>query len=309
MSRKKHKGRGIHGLLLVDKPAGRSSNQVLQDVKRIFDASKAGHTGTLDPIATGLLIVCFGHATKVSQHLLNSAKTYRVTCRLGAVTETADREGEVIQQMEVTPEHLARMPAVLEQWVGEQEQLPPMYSAVKINGTPLYKLARQGKTVERKPRQVTIYSITQIQLEDNDLVLDIHCSKGTYVRTLVEQIGASIGCGAYVHELRRLRVAQFALDTAYTIESLRNLAASGHRALDQALVPIEQALLDYPELRLSSALIEIARQGKRLRLDSPPGAEYLRVYDRNGIFCGLGEIGENGRMALRTFAAAGARQV
>lgn len=200
----------VDGILLLDKPIGISSNKALQKVKYLYNAKKAGHTGSLDPLASGMLPICLGRFTKIAGNLLNADKTYRVTFKLGAETNTGDLEGEIINQTEVTQQHLDKVPETLEKFTGEIQQYPPMYSAIKHNGQPLYKLARKGIEVERKPRNVNIYYIKNNNLNsENSFSIDIKCSKGTYIRTLIADIGRDLGCYAVVTELRRLSIEGF----------------------------------------------------------------------------------------------------
>lgn len=220
MSAPRSKRRDVDGILIFDKPLGMSSNAALQKVRWLFNASKGGHTGSLDPLASGVLPLCLGEATKFSQYLLDADKTYITEARLGMTTSTGDAEGEVleIKPCQVT---LAEVQALLPRFTGEIEQIPPMYSALKHDGQPLYKLARAGETVERKPRSVTIRQLTLLGLEGDRLRLQVHCSKGTYIRTLVEDIGAALGCGAHVAELRRVQAGPFDLARAVTLEHSR----------------------------------------------------------------------------------------
>lgn len=219
MGRRRKRGRDITGILLLDKPTDITSNKALQQAKFLYFAAKAGHTGALDPIATGVLPICFGEATKFSQYLLNADKKYRVTAKLGEKTTTADREGEVIESkpVDVTEEQLVK---VLQQFKGTISQVPSMYSALKKDGVPLYKLARKGIEVERDAREVDIYSLELVTFSDDEFVLDVHCSKGTYVRNLVEDIGDELGCGAHVLELRRTAVGDFNLGQTVTLAHL-----------------------------------------------------------------------------------------
>ncbi len=229
--KKKNRGRELNALLVLDKPAGMSSNRALQRVKYLFDAKKAGHTGTLDPLATGVLVICFGNATKIAQHIMNASKTYYVVVKLGEVTDTGDREGEVIENTNVTPEQLEQLDTVVRQFEGEIEQLPPMFSAIKQNGVPLYKLARAGVQVSRATRNVKIYSLKLGQIQHQAFAMTVHCSKGTYIRTLVEDIGRKLGCGAHVIELRRQLVGAFGEGNAmYTIADLEQIAEQGMQA-------------------------------------------------------------------------------
>ncbi|MEN8214397.1 MAG: tRNA pseudouridine(55) synthase TruB, partial [Pseudomonadota bacterium] len=234
---RRRKGRNISGILLLDKPLNLTSNAALQRVKRFYKADKAGHTGSLDPLATGLLPICLGAATKASAFLLDADKRYLTTVKLGEKTSTADAEGEVIEQRSVEGVTPQRVEEILQQFIGDIEQLPPMYSAVKHKGERLYKLAREGKEVERQPRQITIYSIGLVSLQDDLLELDIHCSKGTYVRTLAEDIGEALGCGGHVAALRRTAVGPYDGSNMVPLEKVERLGLEGDlQALDQLLL-------------------------------------------------------------------------
>ncbi|MGA1562120.1 MAG: tRNA pseudouridine(55) synthase TruB [Gammaproteobacteria bacterium] len=303
MSRRKRRGRPIDGILLLDKPLGVSSNQALQQVKRLYQAAKAGHTGSLDPLATGVLPICFGEATKFSSYLLDADKSYRATCCLGVRTNTGDGEGEVIEQCD--PSHLtqADLDGVLAQFHGEISQVPPMHSAVKKDGQPLYKLARKGLEVEREAREVTIYALEQIAWQGAEWILDVRCSKGTYIRTLVEDIGEALGVGAYLTGLRRTHVA--GLEGAMVpFEQLE--AWMGEKAfaeMDAALLPVDQALLHFPALALDADTSFYLRQGQAVRVAGAPTHGNLRLYDASGSFLGLGCIDREGRVAPQRLRA------
>src|SRR5579862_9142002 len=215
--------RQIHGILLLDKPLGMTSNAALQKVKRLFNAKKAGHTGSLDPLATGMLPICFGEATKFSQFLLESDKCYQVEAKLGVKTRTGDAEGEVIAVKPVMDLTCERLEAVLSQFVGQIQQIPPMYSALKIQGKPLYELARQGIEIPREARSVQIYRLQLIDFQAETLKFEVQCSKGTYVRTLVEDIGELLGCGAHVSALRRTVVLPYNEIKMYTLDALEEI--------------------------------------------------------------------------------------
>ena len=257
MGRRRKHGRDIDGILLLDKPLHLTSNEALQRVKRLYQANKAGHTGSLDPLATGLLPVCLGGATKFSTYLLDSDKHYRVRIRLGITTTTADAEGEVLETRPVAGVVEARLRAVMERFLGPIEQLPPMYSAVKHQGERLYKLARQGIEVERQPRTVTIHSMELIDLALPELELDVHCSKGTYVRTLAEDLGAELGCGGHVIGLRRTGVGPYVEPERrfVTLDEIEDLIATHedpYPTLDSLLLPLESALEHWPAVRLTA---------------------------------------------------------
>lgn len=241
MSRRR-RGEDITGVLLLDKPVDLSSNHALQRAKRAFNANKAGHTGTLDPFATGLLVCCFGRATKISTLMLEADKSYRATLSLGAETDSGDLTGEVVQQADYQAVDLSseRVKEVLTQFKGEIEQIPPMHSALKRDGKPLYEYARQGIVLERPPRQVTIYSIELISLEADTLVIDVECSKGTYIRTLAQDIGRVLGCYAHLSALRRLSVGDFLLSDAVILEQIQKEAEESSASLHNHLIPLEK---------------------------------------------------------------------
>lgn len=297
MGRKRSRGRDVNGILLLDKPRGMSSNAALQTVKRLFKASKAGHTGNLDPLATGLLPICFGEATKISSFLLDSNKRYTGTCKLGVRTSTADSEGEVLETRPVGKLTEQQVKKVLQGFLGQIEQIPPMYSAVKVNGTPLYKLAREGKEIERKSRRVSIYEIEMLRLEGDELEIDLHCSKGTYVRTLAEEIGATLGCGAHLTALRRTASGPFDLREAITLAELESLAEDGFEALDSLLLPPEEALTDWPMVNLSDNSAYYLLQGQAVQVPRAPTNGWVRLRRDDGKFLGIGQILEDGRVA------------
>jgi len=282
---------------LFDKPLGITSNAALQQVKRLFRAAKAGHTGNLDPLATGLLPLCFGEATKISSFLLDSDKQYVGTIKLGVITRTADAEGEVLETRPVGQYGEARIRQVLERFLGEIEQVPPMHSAVKVNGTPLYKLAHKGMEIERKPRTVTIHDIELLRYEGDELEIGIHCSKGTYVRTLAEEIGEALGCGGHLSALRRTASGPFTVDEAVTLEQLEAAAEEGHAALDALLLPIERALGDWPAVNLTDNSAYYVQQGQPVLVPQAPTTGWVRLHRADGAFLGVGHILDDGRVA------------
>lgn len=283
----KRRFRKLNGILLLDKGLGVSSNKALQDARFLFQAEKAGHTGSLDPLASGMLPVCFGEATKVSAFLLDSDKRYLTTATLGYVSTTGDAEGEKLNPRPIPEISDAMLETVLAQFRGEISQIPPMYSALKKDGQPLYKLARQGVEVERAARAVTIYSLEVLSRTADTLTLDVVCSKGTYIRTLVEDIGEKLGCGAYVSMLRRESVEPFGASGMHTLEKLRALAEQDPQALDALLLPLDAALLHLTALTLDEMVIVRLRQGQKVRTDDAD-AELLRLYSESGEFIGLG---------------------
>ena len=310
MGRRRNRGRPVDGVILLDKPTGISSNTAVQIVKRLFNANKVGHTGSLDPLASGMLPLCLGEATKISSFLLDADKHYRVLARLGERTNTGDAEGETVETRPVEAYGEARVREVLEAFLGDIEQIPPMYSAIKHNGQRLYKLAREGKEVERKPRPVTIRSIDLLRYQEDELAFDVRCSKGTYVRTLVEDIGERLGCGAFVEELRRVAVAPYDDQAMITVDELEELSDEGFDAMDARLLPIDTAILDWPEVRLNADSAYYLRQGQPIQVPKAPSRGWVRIYgvDSEGaaMFLGLGEIDDHGRVAPRRLIASDA---
>lgn len=300
MGRRHVKGRDVNGILLLDKPAGITSNDALQQVKRLYFARKAGHTGSLDPLASGVLPICMGEATKVSAFLLDADKRYEVRCQLGVRTATADAEGEVLETRPVADYSEQQIEAVLKQFRGEIEQVPPMYSALKHEGQRLYKLARQGVEVEREARPVTIYELTMTGRGADWVDIRVHCSKGTYVRTLAEDIGERLGCGAHVSELRRTAVGPYADEgQLVTLDRLRELKANDMPAMDKLLLPLETALTQWPGVELSADAAFYLRQGQPVLVPRAPTSGWVRLYVGNRSFLGMGEILDDGRVAPR----------
>ena len=297
MARRRRHGRAVNGILLLDKPRGMTSNAALQVVKRLFQAQKAGHTGSLDPLATGLLPLCFGEATKISGFLLDADKAYTATCQLGIRTDSADADGQVIEQRPVGELTAEQVRQVMAQYVGDYEQTPPMHSAVKQNGTPLYKLAHQGLEVERKSRTVSIHELNLTRLAGDQLEFYVHCSKGTYVRTLADEIGQDLGCGAHITALRRVRVEPFETENMLTLAQLEALAARGEEALDASLLPIEAALKQWPAVNLSPDSAFYLCQGQAVFVPNMNQAGLLRLYDVHQRFIGIGMLQEDGKVA------------
>ena len=299
MAQVKRIRRNVSGIILLDKPLGFTSNAALQKVRWLLNAEKAGHTGSLDPLATGVLPLCFGEATKFSQYLLDSDKGYETVMQLGQTTSTADAEGEVLQTREVTVGR-ADLEAVIPRFRGEILQVPPMYSALKRDGQPLYKLARAGEVVEREARSVTIGRLELLECEGTRARLSVGCSKGTYIRTLVEDIGEALGCGAYVAELRRTHAGPFVLAQTVTLEELEQAhAEGGNEALDRFLMPSDSGLLDWPLVCLSEHSSFYWLHGQAVRAPDAPQFGMVRVQDHNGRFIGIGEVSEDGRIAPR----------
>lgn len=298
MGRRKPRGRAVNGILLLDKAIGITSNTALQKVKRLYQAAKAGHTGSLDPLASGLLPLCLGEATKLSSFLLDADKVYEGVCKLGVKTSTADAEGEVIATRPVPTLSEAQLRATLDKFVGDIEQIPPMHSAIKMQGQPLYKLAHQGIEVERQPRKVTVHSLELTRFDGDEFAFVLHCSKGTYVRTLVEDIGELLGCGAHLSALRRTGVGPFEIGHAVKLEALEHiLAEQGLTGLDQQLIPMDQALETWPAVHLSENSAYYVRQGQPVQVAKAPTSGWVRLFAQNDHFLGVGQILEDGRVA------------
>lgn len=303
MARSKRSLRNVHGVLLLDKPAGMTSNQALQAVKRLFQARKAGHTGSLDPLATGLLPICMGEATKLSGCLLDADKRYWTLARLGQRTTTGDAEGEVLESRPVGDYSAQELEAALARFRGEIEQVPPMYSALKHQGKRLYELAREGVEIERQPRKVTIHELRLLSHGPDSLELDMRCSKGTYVRTLVEDLGEALGCGAHVAELRRLGVGPYGAEHMVGLETLRACAEQGPEALEALLLPVDTAVADWPRVDLDPDSAYYLRQGQAVQVPGAPTQGRVAIYGPGGRFLGVGEILEDGRVGPKRLLA------
>mgnify|MGYP003664923761 CR=1 FL=1 len=302
MAKKNKFSRDIHGLLVLDKSLGLSSNHALQQVKRLFNAKKVGHTGTLDPLATGALVLCFGRATKLADHVMGARKAYYTVAKLGEQTDTGDKEGQVIATADVKQQHLDAIAETASTFVGVIDQIPPMYSAIKKDGVPMYKLAREGKQIERPSRQVQIDSIVIDHIQDNKVGMTVHCSKGTYIRTLVEDIGAKLGCLAHVDELRRLSVGEFGHTyDMYTYEQLEQISCDGAVALEKTMLAPEVAFYEYPRLKMKNGLLLSLEQGRKIRFPADINSKYIRIYDTNRVFRGLGEQNDDGFVHFSKF--------
>lgn len=300
MARRKRTGRNVDGILLLDKTIGVTSNGVLQEVKRQFRANKAGHTGSLDPLATGMLPICLGQATRMSAFLLDADKRYQASFQLGVRTSTGDTEGEVLETRDVPPLDLAAIDQVLEQFRGPIQQVPPMHSAIKRNGKPLYQLAHQGIEVEREPRPVTIHALEMLSFDGSVMEVSVHCSKGTYVRTLAEDIGEQLGVGAHVCALRRLAVGPFDQgQTLYTLDQVRDAADQGREAVDALLLPLESALADRPAVNLGADSAFYIGQGQPVVVPRAPTEGLVRLYRGGSDFLGVGEVLDDGRIGPR----------
>lgn len=281
------------GIFLLDKPLGFSSNQALQKVKWLFQAAKAGHTGTLDPLATGLLPICFGEATKFAQYVTDADKTYIATVKFGAITSTGDAEGEVLTQAPVTFE-FTTLQKTCQTFLGEITQIPPMHSALKFEGKALYEYARAGLEVKRKARKITIYKISVENFSGDVATLTITCSKGTYIRTLAEDIGHALGCGAHLIGLRRTETAGFSIAQAINLENLIEKITQ-NASLEDLLLPVDAAIQHFPAIQLDEAAAFRLRQGQMVRVESQQTSDEVRAYDEENHFLGLCAL-ENGKL-------------
>jgi len=296
---KRKKGRSIDGIVILDKAIGISSNRALQEVKRIFDAQKAGHTGSLDPLATGVLPLCLGEATKVSQFLLDSDKKYRTRIKLGVRTDSGDCEGNVLESCTDFQISQQQVEEALTPFRGEIEQVPPMYSALKVNGVPLYKMARKGQTIEREARRITVYSIELTAFEGDELELEIACSKGTYIRTIADDLGQALGCGAHIIALRRTQAGAFTEADCITTQALiEECEAGGLSVIDEHLIPMDKAIEDLPEVVLPSITASFIKNGQPVLVRHLPEEGLVRLYEEEQ-FIGIGCIDDDGKVAPR----------
>ncbi|MFQ6370108.1 tRNA pseudouridine(55) synthase TruB [Shewanella sp. YIC-542] len=301
---KRPKGRFVDGVVLLDKPTGISSNHALQRVKRIYNAAKAGHTGALDPLATGMLPICLGEATKFSQHLLDADKRYLVTAKLGVRTDTSDADGEVVSERPLTFTS-QQLEDALEHFRGDTQQVPSMFSALKYQGQPLYKYAREGKVVPREARPITVYELKFISLEQDLLTLEIHCSKGTYIRTIVDDLGEMLGCGAHVVMLRRLAVGNYPMARMVTLEQLQQLLDQAleqgivpSQLLDPLLLPADAAVADLAECNVPDALGSYLLNGNPVRVNGLQPGELVRITLGDAHrFIGIGTMNDDGLLA------------
>ena len=306
---RQRKGRLLNGVLVLDKPLGMSSNKALQRVKWLYFAAKAGHTGSLDPLATGVLPLCFGEATKFSQYLLDAGKAYASTFVLGESRSTGDAEGEVLSSSDASALNREQVAGALAAFQGEIEQVPSMYSAIKHEGQPLYKLARKGQEVERKSRRVRV---NVLELRDfrpgprAELDIYMECSKGTYVRSIAEDLGAALGCGAYVSALRRTRAGPFTLEHCVSLQTLEALKDNEQLAqMDALLLPADTALEALPTVQLTESGGFYLRQGQPVLVPNAPHSGMVRVALETGQFLGIGEILDDGRVAPRRLIVTG----
>lgn len=298
MGRQK-KGREISGIFLLDKASGLTSNRALQAVKRVFEAQKAGHTGSLDPLATGVLPVCFGEATKVSQYLLESDKIYRASIKLGQCTDTGDSDGTVVEtafDFSITEWDIK---AALQRFEGEIDQTPPMYSALKVGGTPLYKLARKGLIVERRSRQVVVHDIelTRCDLVSKEIEITVSCSKGTYIRSIAVDLGRMLGCGGHVTALRRIQAGKFQEASCFTFQELCGiLERKGPAGAEECLLPTDSAIEHFPQIKLPTESAKWVLNGRSVNVSKLPEKGFVRMYDEK-IFIGVGFVDNDGKLA------------
>jgi tRNA pseudouridine55 synthase len=290
---RRRKGRNVHGILLLDKPAGYSSNQAVQKVRWLFQARKAGHTGSLDPFATGMLPICLGEASKTAGFMLDAAKTYIATAHLGQATASGDIEGDIIREMPVPDLSAEAIERAFSTFRGSIEQIPPMYSALKLDGQPLYKLAREGKEVERQPRTLTIHSLELLSWETPVLEFRVHCSKGTYVRTLAEDIAGAMGSCAHLKALRRLEVGPFQEQGMIDLQAVER--AAENRSLDSLLLPVDSGLENWPLVMLVDEAASRFTHGNPVPVSEQQiGA--VRVYSEQHQLLGLGELRPDGNV-------------
>ncbi len=298
---RRRKGRAVTGILVLDKPVGPSSNQTLQRVRHLFQAAKAGHTGNLDPLASGVLPICLGEATKLSQFLLDSNKAYEATVSFGIKTTTGDSEGEVLAEKAAGTLMADQVTAALTSFIGEFDQTPPMHSALKVDGQPLYKLARQGKEVERKARRIEIHSLEMTSFLPGSVAtsdIRVSCSKGTYIRTLSEDIAESLGLPGHMSALRRTESGPFDLAQAISLETLVDTAEKeGAESLDQFLIDPEIAVGHLERVEVSSSAAFYLKQGQAVLVRNAPLSGMVRIAEATGPFLGIGVILDDGRVA------------
>ena len=298
-SARRSRGRAVNGILVLDKPVGMGSNEALQRVKRLYRARKAGHTGSLDRLASGLLPICFGEATKLSGYLLNADKHYVATFLLGVTTTTGDAEGEVVSRRDVPALSAAVIDRAAARFRGEIEQIPPMHSALKHKGKRLYQLAHEGIVVERQPRRVTIHRFEVPRFDGDTVEVEVLCSKGTYIRTLAEDFGEALGCGASVAALRRIGAGPFVADDMVELATVESMAAQGPQALDAPLLPMEAAVSGWPSVRLPEGVAFYLLKGQPVQVPHSPTEGWVRIHTERTGFIGVGEVLDDGRIAPR----------
>jgi tRNA pseudouridine55 synthase len=290
------RGRDVHGILLLDKPTGITSNGALQRVKRLYGARKAGHTGSLDKMASGLLPICLGEATKFAGYLLEADKHYRATCKLGIMTNTGDATGEVKSVRTVPGLNRKKIEKAFADFRGEISQVPPMYSALKHQGQRLYQLAYQGINVERKARNITIHGLILLEHREDVIEIEVRCSKGTYIRTLVEDIGEKLGCGAHVSALRRIGSGPFNEEQMITSTELERLAEKGQSILDQQLIAIDSILSHLAAVEVVDSVACYILQGQAVMIPHAPTEGLVRIYTQDRDFLGIGKVLDDGRI-------------
>ena len=300
-----HSRMQINGIFLLDKPINMSSNHALQKVKRLLHAKKAGHTGSLDPLATGMLPICLGEATKFSQYLLDSDKTYLVTMQLGVRTNTSDAEGEIIATRDVPDFSVEAINTAFNAFRGDINQIPSMFSALKHNGKPLYEYARQGIFIERPARPITVYNLTVISVDLPLVTFSVHCSKGTYIRTIVDDVGELLQCGAHVTQLRRLSVGPYSENQMLTIAQLESLLAENPSIAEQLLLPMDTSVQHCPAMTLSAASAFALKQGQSVAADASYRG-WVRLIDHQGVFFGVGEVLPDGKVMPKRLVAGNA---
>ena len=300
---RRQRGRAVNGILALDKPIGMGSNEVLQQVKRLYHARKAGHTGSLDRLASGLLPICFGEATKLSTYLLNADKHYVATFRLGVATSTGDAEGEIVSRRPVPVFSASALERAVARFRGEIDQIPPMHSALKHKGKRLYQLAHDGIVVEREPRRITIHRFDVLHAEGERMEVEVLCSKGTYIRTLAEDLGEALGCGASVEALRRIGAGPFTAEDMTDLAALKSLAAEDPRALDTLLRPMEEAVSQWPRVSLPEGVAFYLRKGQPVLVPHSPTDGWVRIHAERAGFIGVGEVLDDGRIAPRRLFA------
>lgn len=305
---RRRKGRPIDGILVLNKPTGDSSNRALQRTKHLFEAQKAGHTGNLDPMATGVLPICLGEATKFSQYLLDADKAYEATVRLGVQTTTGDAEGEVLESIDASHITLSDIERVIPQFLGVIAQVPPMYSALKVDGQPLYKLARQGIEIERKARTIEIFSLAINDFRSGvhpELDITVYCSKGTYIRTLAEDIATALGnIGGHLIRLHRIQAGEFLIQQSITLEALLALKdQQGVEGLDTLLISPEQAVIHLPVVEVSAKAGYYVRLGQTVSVPDVPHRGLVRIRMEDEGFIGVGEMSDEGRLSPRRLMA------
>ena len=296
MARRKT-GRDISGVLLLDKPKGYTSNKILQKIKDIFFAKKAGHTGSLDPLATGLLPICFGQATKFSSYLLNADKKYIVTCKLGVSTDSGDADGNIIATRPLKKLSKRLIKSKMREFLGQGQQIPPMHSAIKIQGEALYKKAHRGETIEREPREIVIYSFELLHQTDDELTLEVHCSKGTYIRTLIADLGEKLELGAHVSQLRRTMVGKFNEQEMVSMDKIEQCYSlkDDFVSLNQLLIPTHEMVRQFPKLNVSNDQRFYLRQGQAIRINGAPTSGMASLFFDDSFF-GIAKVLEDGRM-------------